>query len=84
MSLLYRVYSRMHLSKLVLYFRTSQFVTSKRHELYGFTDFLANFGGLLGLFTGFSALSLMELLYFLSIRMFCNLRLYGKWYGPDN
>ncbi|CAG9767075.1 unnamed protein product [Ceutorhynchus assimilis] len=69
---------KMHMSKLVLYFRQSQFVTSKRHELYGPTDFLANFGGLLGLFTGFSVLSIMEIIYFLTIRLCCNVSLYGR------
>ncbi|XP_060523205.1 uncharacterized protein LOC132700102 [Cylas formicarius] len=72
-----------YMSKLTLYFKTSQFVTSKRHELYGPTDFLANFGGLLGLFTGFSVLSLMEIFYFLTVRLCCNVRLYGIWSGPD-
>ncbi|XP_030745254.1 uncharacterized protein LOC115874287 [Sitophilus oryzae] len=72
-----------HQSRLNLYFKNSQFVTSKRHELYGPTDFLANFGGLLGLFTGFSILSLMEVIYFLTVRICCNLNLYGIWYGPD-
>ncbi|KAL1488868.1 hypothetical protein ABEB36_014663 [Hypothenemus hampei] len=74
---------KMRMSRLSIYFRTSQFVTSIRHELYGIPDFVANFGGLLGLFTGFSALSIMEIVYFLTIRMFCNIRLYGRWYGPE-
>ncbi|XP_066259647.1 pickpocket protein 28-like [Euwallacea similis] len=76
--------NKVKMSKLMLYFKTSQFVTSKRHELYGPTDFLANFGGLLGLFTGLSALSIIEIIYFLSIRLFCNVRLYGRWYGPES
>ncbi|KAJ8916815.1 hypothetical protein NQ315_005822 [Exocentrus adspersus] len=72
-----------HLSSLTLFFKSSQFITSQRHELYGPTDFLANFGGLLGLFTGFSILSLMEAIYFLTVRLCCNSRLYGYWAGPD-
>ncbi|XP_076265224.1 pickpocket protein 28-like [Rhynchophorus ferrugineus] len=75
--------NQIHKSQLTLYFKTSQFVTSKRHELYGPTDFLANFGGLLGLFTGFSVLSLMEIIYFLTVRVCCNIRMYGMWYGPE-
>ncbi|KAJ3647269.1 hypothetical protein Zmor_024794 [Zophobas morio] len=72
-----------HLSSLTIFFKSDNFVTSERNELYGPIDFLANFGGLLGLFTGFSVLSLMEILYFLSIRMICNNRLYGYWAGPE-
>ncbi|CAH0564375.1 unnamed protein product [Brassicogethes aeneus] len=72
-----------HISKLNLFFKSSNFITSVRHELYGPTDFLANFGGLLGLFTGFSILSLMEIFYFLSVRLICNVRLYGYWAGPE-
>ncbi|CAH1984991.1 unnamed protein product [Acanthoscelides obtectus] len=71
-----------NLSRLTLYFKSSRFITSQRHELYGPTDFLANFGGLLGLFTGFSILSLMEAIYFLTVRICCNTRLYGYWAGP--
>ncbi|ENN81697.1 hypothetical protein YQE_01903, partial [Dendroctonus ponderosae] len=72
--------SKMSFSKLTLYFKASQFVTSKRHELYGFTDFFANFGGLLGLFTGVSVLSIMEVVYFVTLRLFFNIRLYGRWF----
>uniref|UniRef100_A0A6P7FZG4 Pickpocket protein 28-like n=1 Tax=Diabrotica virgifera virgifera TaxID=50390 RepID=A0A6P7FZG4_DIAVI len=72
-----------YVSKLILFFKSSQFITSERHELYGPTDFLANFGGLLGLFTGFSILSLMEAIYFLTVRLCCNSRLYGYWAGPE-
>ncbi|KAL1488765.1 hypothetical protein ABEB36_014564 [Hypothenemus hampei] len=73
----------MRMSRLTIYFPTSQFVTSIRHELYGITDLVANFGGLLALFTGFSVLSIIEIFYFVTIRLFCNIRLYGRWYGPD-
>ncbi|RZB38942.1 ASC domain containing protein [Asbolus verrucosus] len=45
------------------------------HGLYGPIDFVANFGGLLGLFTGFSILSLMEIVYFLTVRICCNIKL---------
>ncbi|XP_023310707.1 pickpocket protein 28-like [Anoplophora glabripennis] len=72
-----------HFSRLTLFFKSSQFITSQRHELYGPTDFLANFGGLLGLFTGFSVLSLMEAIYFLTVRLCCNSRLYGYWAGRE-
>jgi amiloride-sensitive sodium channel len=73
-----------HLSSLTVYFRVNHFISSERHELYGPTDFVANFGGLLGLFTGFSILSLMEIIYFLTVRICCNVRLHGRWTGVDN
>lgn len=37
-------------------------------EFIGFTDFLSNIGGLLGLFMGFSVISLIEIIYFVSLR----------------
>uniref|UniRef100_A0A182QS19 Pickpocket n=1 Tax=Anopheles farauti TaxID=69004 RepID=A0A182QS19_9DIPT len=64
-------------ARLTIYFKEAQFITSKRSELYGVTDFLANCGGLLGLFMGVSLLSLAELIYFCSIRPFTILRSYS-------
>ncbi|XP_055382443.1 pickpocket protein 28-like, partial [Condylostylus longicornis] len=55
------------MTKLYIFFKEAQFLTSKRSELYGTTDFLANCGGLLGLFMGFSLLSFMELIYFCTL-----------------
>ncbi|CAG9859695.1 unnamed protein product [Phyllotreta striolata] len=73
-----------HFAKLIIYFEQDSFLTSERSELYGPTDFLANFGGLLGLFTGFSLLSAVEIIYFLSVRMCCNFRLHRIWTGVEN
>lgn len=61
---------RMQISRLGIYYKESQFMTSKRSELYGLTDFLANCGGLLGLCMGMSMLSVVELFYFSCIRPF--------------
>ncbi|XP_053685872.1 pickpocket protein 28-like [Sabethes cyaneus] len=60
----------MQVARLSIYFKEAQFMTSKRSELYGLTDFLANCGGLLGLCMGVSLLSLVELFYFCSLRPF--------------
>ncbi|XP_077285519.1 pickpocket protein 28-like [Arctopsyche grandis] len=60
------------LTKMRIFFKESQFIPSKRSELYGVTDFLANCGGILGLFLGFSILSLVEILYFSTIRPLFN------------
>lgn len=78
------------LARLTIFFKEAQFITSKRSELYGLTDFMANCGGLLGktllifcnqtsynfitgLFMGVSILSLIEILYYITLRLFFNL-----------
>jgi amiloride-sensitive sodium channel len=63
------------MARLTIFFKENQFITSKRSELYGGTDFMANVGGLLGLFMGVSILSLIEIIYYLTIRLACNLNL---------
>ncbi|KAL3273911.1 hypothetical protein HHI36_015338, partial [Cryptolaemus montrouzieri] len=68
------------MTRLNLFFKEQQFITSERNELYGQTDFLANCGGLLGLFTGFSFLSIVEILYYLSLRLICNIKKFGRHY----
>ncbi|GAB0099482.1 Epithelial sodium channel [Sergentomyia squamirostris] len=55
-----------------IYFLHTTFVPYQRSELYGLTEFMASCGGILGLFMGFSVLSLAELLYFFPIRYFRN------------
>lgn len=72
LSFLFFPYS-VQFSRLTIFFKETQFITSKRSELYGLTDFLANCGGLLGLFMGISILSIVELVYFCTIRLMCNL-----------
>lgn len=51
-------------------FKENQFVTLKRSvtELYGPTDFLAKCGGILGLFMGVSFLSIIEVIYYFTLR----------------
>ncbi|XP_021709992.1 sodium channel protein Nach [Aedes aegypti] len=57
-----------YLGTLSVFFKEPQFIAMIRSELYGFTDFIANCGGLLGLFTGTSLLSLVEIAYFCFVR----------------
>lgn len=57
-----------YLSKITIIFKNDDFIYSKRMELYTFTDFVANFGGILGLFLGVSILSLVEIIYFVIFR----------------
>ncbi|XP_060522682.1 pickpocket protein 28-like [Cylas formicarius] len=68
-------------SELQIYFKQNMFIPQQRSEMYGTFEFLANVGGLLGLFVGFSLISMIELVYFLSLRIICNLNLYNNWYG---
>ncbi|KAJ8916854.1 hypothetical protein NQ315_005861 [Exocentrus adspersus] len=71
-------------SILNLYFKSSHIETKERNELYGFSDFISNFGGLLGLFTGFSMLSFIEIIYFLTLRIWGNIKLHRNWSGKIN
>ncbi|KAL3273907.1 hypothetical protein HHI36_015334 [Cryptolaemus montrouzieri] len=73
-------FSGVLMTKLNIFFKEQQFLTSERNERYGHTDFLANCGGLLGLFTGFSFLSIVEIIYFLSLRLICNIKKFGRHY----
>ncbi|XP_053610763.1 pickpocket protein 28-like [Plodia interpunctella] len=59
------------MTRLSVFFKAPQFIQYQRSELYSLTDFLANCGGLLGLFMGFSFLSLAEIVYFISLRLCC-------------
>ncbi|XP_059047783.1 pickpocket protein 28-like [Achroia grisella] len=61
-------FHRIQYSRLKLHFKEPKFVSMRRSELFGLTDFLANCGGLLGLFLGFSFLSLIEVVYFFTLR----------------
>ncbi|XP_021708162.1 pickpocket protein 28 [Aedes aegypti] len=56
------------ISKLAIYFREVQYITSKRSELFGMIDFISNCGGLLGLCLGVSLFSVVELLYYCLVR----------------
>lgn len=62
-------------ARLSIFFKEHQFITSKRSELYGLTDFMANCGGLLGLFMGVSVLSIVEVIYYFTLRLGCTLRI---------
>ncbi|XP_043526705.1 pickpocket protein 28-like [Frieseomelitta varia] len=66
-----------------LFFVDSQFTKYMKNELFGFTEFLSSTGGLLGLFMGFSFLSLVEIVYFVTLRLWC--RVYKSRHAPrDN
>lgn len=50
----------------------------KRDVIYGFTDLLVYIGGMAGLFLGCSVLSFIEVVYFLTIRLYWFVRSYGE------
>ncbi|XP_013104729.2 pickpocket protein 28-like [Stomoxys calcitrans] len=58
-------------SRLSVYFKEPQFTAIKRTVMYGITTLIANCGGILGLFMGISSLSIIELIYFFTVRL-CN------------
>ncbi|XP_045454262.1 pickpocket protein 28-like [Melitaea cinxia] len=53
------------------YFEDNSFMRFTKGEIFGLTEFLSNTGGLLGLCMGFSMMSLVELLYYMTIRALC-------------
>lgn len=55
---------------MVISFREEVLIPSKRAEINNFIDFLANAGGLFGLFMGASLLSIIELIYYFTLRIF--------------
>lgn len=54
-----------------IYYEQNFVRSNSKEELIGFTEFLSNTGGLLGLFLGFSVVSLIEIIYFLTFRPYC-------------
>lgn len=61
------------MSQLSILYKEHGFISSTRSELYSQTDFIANCGGLLSLFTGISLLSCVEMLYYCTLRLGCAL-----------
>lgn len=85
-------YSGAIMAVLQISFKETEFVTLKRSEMFGFADFVANCGGLLGksentenqivinfqlspgLFMGVSIISLIEILYYITLSLACNFK----------
>lgn len=59
------------LSKMSIFFKEEEFYVSKRSELYSGFELVGTIGGLLGLYMGISVLSVLELIYYFSLRLFC-------------
>lgn len=60
-----------------IYFGDEEFTAYKRFESYSQTQLLSNIGGYLGLFLGISVLSLVEIVYFFTLRFVNDL-----WHTP--
>jgi acid-sensing ion channel, other len=54
-------------------FKDSEFISKRRYQPLTVVEFLAQSGGLLGLFVGASVLSLVEVFYFFSLRIVTNI-----------
>ncbi|XP_037826364.1 pickpocket protein 28-like [Lucilia sericata] len=67
-------YKKTRISRLNIHFRETQFTAIKRTVLYDLTQLIANCGGIFALFMGVSMLSLIELIYFFSVRLVNNFR----------
>lgn len=50
-------------------FGKSEYLAMKMSAQFGFTDFLSQCGGLLGLFMGVSILSIVEVIYYFTIKL---------------
>ncbi|XP_048521694.1 pickpocket protein 28-like [Dendroctonus ponderosae] len=62
---------RQNMAVVQFYFYNSKFTKELKSQLYGFTEILSNVGGLLSLCLGFSFLSLVEIFYFITLRLCC-------------
>ncbi|XP_056643889.1 sodium channel protein Nach-like [Diorhabda sublineata] len=59
-------------------------VRYKREVLFGWVDLLVSFGGIAGLFLGFSLLSAVELIYYFTLRFYCMARMKRKYKNVGN
>jgi acid-sensing ion channel, other len=60
-------------SSIAIYFGDDEFIVLKRYATFGTVTLLSNIGGLLGLFLGVSALTVIEIFYFFILRLADNL-----------
>lgn len=70
-SLNFLLFDSIHPTRLAVFFRNNQVETIKRMEKSSYSDFLAICGSLLGLFLGISTLSIIEFIYYASLRWYC-------------
>ena len=68
-------YVQTNLAIMNVYIKNLYFMRKQRSELYSIVDFFSNIGGLMGLCCGLSILSVVELGYFFTLRLFYNVRM---------
>ena len=66
------------------YFESSNVLQFRRAQRMTMIDYISQIGGLLGLGMGFSLVSGIEIIYWLTIRLFQNLRLMKPTVGDAN
>lgn len=66
------------MGNVTIFFKNFEVETIHRSEKYSLADLLAIGGNLLGLFLGVSAISIIELAYYFTLRLFWSLR---QWKG---
>uniref|UniRef100_A0A336KF14 CSON006508 protein n=1 Tax=Culicoides sonorensis TaxID=179676 RepID=A0A336KF14_CULSO len=57
-------------TEIELHYEDSQFLAMRRHLAYTFADFVSQVGGILGCFLGISIFSIIEILYFWTVRLY--------------
>lgn len=57
--------------RVIIEFLTWPIIRYKREVLFGWVDLLVSFGGIAGLFLGFSLLSGVEIIYYFTMRAGC-------------
>ncbi|KAG5679610.1 hypothetical protein PVAND_009170 [Polypedilum vanderplanki] len=55
------------------YYKDTEYYALLRHQEFKLVDFLSYVGGILGLFAGISSLSIFEVIYFITLRLFTDL-----------
>lgn len=61
------------------HFQTNFFHALVKHRAFGFSDFVASIGGLIGLIAGISVISLVEFIYFVAAKIVETLKSNKKW-----
>uniref|UniRef100_A0A182VZA7 Pickpocket n=1 Tax=Anopheles minimus TaxID=112268 RepID=A0A182VZA7_9DIPT len=77
-------YARNNLALIYIFVKDTYYRSFTKGELVGFTDFLSNVGGLLGLFLGFSIISLIEVIYYMTLRPYCARRKQKRTNGKEH
>lgn len=70
----FSIHFSIQLAILSVYFADPLVSSFQRTESHTYTDFFANCGGLLGLFLGVSVLSIIEFIYYSTLRLYWTFR----------